>query len=68
MAYLLACVRWRSSTTGQHYCEYYDKRTGEFLSLGMGYNAKLAEQRAITKLDTTVRRKFPSLERSVSAS
>lgn len=66
MSYLLACVRWRSNVTGHHYCEYYDKRTGEFLAIGIAHDAKAAELKATRKLSPLIRRKFPSLELAAS--
>jgi hypothetical protein len=48
-ARVLAAVIWRSNRSSQWICEVYDKRTGKFVSVGIGQKRTIAETRAFTQ-------------------
>ena len=61
MPRILGCIKWRSNTTGLHYCEYYDTRTGKFMAIGMAMSSEQAEKRAASSLHPSVIAAIPQL-------
>jgi hypothetical protein len=47
-ARVLAAVIWQPTRSGYWVCEIYDKRTGKFVSVGIGPKRTIAETRAYT--------------------
>jgi hypothetical protein len=43
---VLAAVTWHSHRSGNWICEVYNKRTGKFISCGIGRNQSAAQARA----------------------
>jgi hypothetical protein len=45
---ILAAIIWQPTRSGHWVCEIYDKRTGKFVSVGIGPKRTIAETRAYT--------------------